>query len=167
MSQGVRAHPVREARAAGVPLDDLVETLSGEAAAAQVHEHPLLVAQADELRTSEAQIGLEALYGLRPDRDDPLLGSLAAGAQDSGVEIKLGELQGGRLRRAQAACVHRLEQRPVPQCGRTRAGGLLEKLDDVVAPKDVRQTPPRARGSQLGGRIVVKQLLTAQVAVER
>ena len=48
VAQRVRAHPALQAGAARVALDDLVEALAREAAAAVVDEQVALLAQADE-----------------------------------------------------------------------------------------------------------------------
>ena len=61
VSQRVRTHSPREPSAAGVPLNDLVETLAREPAAASVQEHTRLLAQADEPRTPLVQVSAQRL----------------------------------------------------------------------------------------------------------
>ena len=154
--------------APGVAADDLVEALAGQPAAAQVDEHAPLGPQPDQLRPPPLEVRAQRLDRLAADRHDPLLGALAAGAQDAGLEVELGQLEADRLRRAQAAGVHRLEQRAVPQRRRAGSARLLEQPRHLVAAQHLRAAAPRERGarsSEAGS--CVEDLLAAQVAVER
>ena len=72
-----------------------------------------------------------------------------------------------RLRRAQAAGVHQLEQRAVAQRARVGAARRGEQPRDLAAAQDLRQLLVLARRAQVGGRVVVELALAAQVAVER
>ena len=81
VAQRVRAHPVLQPAFARVALDDLVEPLAAEAAAALVDEEVRLVANADELRAAALQVDPDGGERLAPDRDEPLLRALAASAQ--------------------------------------------------------------------------------------
>ena len=167
VAQRVGAHAVLQPGAAGVALDDLVEPLAGERPPAEVDEHVRLVAQPDQPRPARARgRRCSVAIALHADRHQALLGALAAGAQHPGLEVELGQLQGDRLRGAQPAGVHRLEQRAVAQRAGRVAPGLVEQPVDLVAAEHLRQAAPRARRAQLGGRVVVDQLLAAQVAVE-
>jgi hypothetical protein len=67
------------------------------------------------------------------------------GAQDELVEIEVGHLEADRLRGAQAAGVHQLEQRPVAQVERLRAVGVLDQAHDLGAGQDVREAAAAAR----------------------
>jgi hypothetical protein len=87
--QRVRAHPSFQPGGAGVALDDLVEALPRESGAAEVDEQVPLIADPHQAGTCVLNVGAERLDRLRPDRDDPLLGPLAARAQDPGLEIEL------------------------------------------------------------------------------
>ena len=71
-----------------------------------------------------------------------------------GLEVEVGRLERDRLRRAQAAGVHELEQRAVAQRGGLGARGLVEQARDLVAGQDVRQAPAllRARAAAPSGR---------------
>src|SRR3954468_660957 len=105
MAQGVRAHPVGETGGVRVALDDLVEALAGEAAAAMVFEQPRLEPVADEprpapghvraagLRPPTAEVGAAGARGRGADRDQPLLGSLAARPQDPGLGVDVLRLE--------------------------------------------------------------------------
>ena len=52
VAQRVRAHPVLQAGRAGMPADDLVQALTGQPVTAEVHEHPGLGPDSDELRAA-------------------------------------------------------------------------------------------------------------------
>src|SRR5215207_4823417 len=97
MPQRVGAHPVTEARGLGVAQDDLVETLPRQRTAAEVEEELPLVLGADELGAPRAQIHPDRGDRLAADRDEPLLGSLAASADDAVLEIDVVETQRDRF----------------------------------------------------------------------
>src|SRR3954447_25691553 len=167
VAQRVRAHPPLEAGGARVALDDLVEALARQAAAAAVEDETRLVAQPDERGTAAVEVGARGEDGLAADRHEALLAALAAGAQDPGLEVDVADLERDRLRRAQPARVHELEQRPVAQGRRVRAARGGEQLRDLAAAQDLRQALALARRAEVGGRVVVDRVLAAQVAVER
>ena len=133
VAQRVRAHPVREAGRGRVALDDLVEALARQAGAAVVDEQARLEPVADEPPAPAREVGVDGARGGGADRHDPLLGALAAGLQDPGLEVDVGGLEVDRLRRPQPARVHQLEQRAVAQRGRLGPARLLEQLRDLVA----------------------------------
>ncbi len=87
VAQRVRAHALLQTRAPCVALDDLVEPLARQSSAAQVDEHPRLVAVTDQARSGSVEVVVEALDRLGADRDDPFLGALAPGAQDPRLKI--------------------------------------------------------------------------------
>ncbi len=126
-----------------------------------------LEAVAHELRPALAEVGVDRLRGRRADGHDPLLGALAAGAQDADLEVDVGRLEVDRLRGAQAAGVHQLEQRAVAQGGGLGAAGLVEQLGDLVAAEHVRQAAALLGRAQVGGRVGLEDVLAAQVAIER
>ena len=139
-----------EPRGARVALDDLVEALARQAAAAVVDEQPRLVAVADELRAAAAEVGADArAVAARADRHEPLLGALAAGAQDAGLEVDVADLEVDRLGGAQAAGVHQLEQRAVAQRGRLGAPGWASSRATSSRREHLREPPALARGAQL------------------
>src|SRR5918911_819142 len=72
---------VGEAGRARVALDDLVEALPGQAAAALVDEQVALVTQADQRRTPALDVYQHRGDRLAADRDEALLAALAPGAQ--------------------------------------------------------------------------------------
>src|SRR3954454_13655935 len=121
VAQGMRAHLAGEAGVAGVALDDLVEPLAGQRAAAEVDEEPRLVAVADQLRAAAAQVAVDRGDRLPPQRHQPLLRALAASAQYPLAQIDVPQLEPDRLRGAQAARVHHLEQGAVAQRRRLAA----------------------------------------------
>ena len=148
-------------------LDDLVEPLAGEAGAAVVDEEVALVAQADELRAAALEVAAGGRDGLAADRDEPLLGALAARAQHAGAQVDGADGEVDGLARAQPAGVHELEHRAVAQRGGVAAAGRREQPGDLVAAEDLRQLEVLARRAQLRRRVVGDDLLAAQVAVER
>src|SRR3954468_1175092 len=164
--QRVRAHLARQPRGGRVALDDLVEALAREAVAAVVDEQPRLVVVADQLRAAAAEVGAERPRGGGADRHHPLLGALAAGAQDARFEVEVADLEVDRLGGAQAAGVHDLQQRAVAERGRLGALRLGEQLRDLVAREHLRELAALARRLELGGRVVLDQVLAPQVAVE-
>src|SRR5438270_5629358 len=89
--------------------------------------------KAHELRPAPLDVLLEARHRLTPDRHDALLRSLSAGTEHGRLEIDVAELQGYRLRGAQPAGVHRLQQRAITQRGRRRSPWLGEQASDFVA----------------------------------
>src|SRR3954469_24292907 len=98
--QGVRAHLAVEPGSPGVPLDDLVEPLAREAAAAVVEEQGGLHAVAGQTRAPPAggrarggEGGGGRGGGGGAERREPLLGALAARAQDAGLEIHVTDLE--------------------------------------------------------------------------
>ncbi len=72
-----------------------------------------------------------------------------------------------RLRGAQAAGVHRLEQRAVTERGGRVSGRLREQTLDLVAAEHLRQAAGRPRRAELRGRVVLEDLLAAQMAIKR
>jgi hypothetical protein len=104
--------------AGGVTLDDLVEALAGQWAAAAIQKQPRLGLVFEQHGAPAAAVGAECGQRLAPDRHDPLLRALAAGAQQPLVEVDVGELEADRLGGAQAARVHQLEQGAVAQSER-------------------------------------------------
>ena len=166
VAQRVRAHLAREPRRGGVALDDLVEALAREPAAAVVDEQPGLVAVPDEPRPAADEVDAERAGGLAADGHDPLLVPLAAGAQLAAVEVEVRELDVDRLRRPQPAGVHHLEQGAVAQRRRLGPFGLGEQLGDFFAREDLGQLAALTRGLELGGRVILDQPLSAEMAVE-
>ena len=104
---------------------------------------------------------------LAADRHEPLLGALAARAQHALLEVDVRELQADRLRGAQAARVHELQQRAVAQRAGLGPLRLASSRVDLSAREHARQAL-RLRGprsSAVG--IVLDRALATQVAVER
>src|SRR5215216_1387088 len=87
MAQGVRAHPVRQARAHGMAADDLVEALSGQLPAAEVDEQVPLGRALDERGAPALQVRPQRLESGLADWDHPLLRALATSAQHSLVYV--------------------------------------------------------------------------------
>jgi hypothetical protein len=116
---------------------------------------------------SPAEVGDERTRGGRPDRHEPLLGALAACAQHACLEVDVADLEPDRLRRAEPAGVHELEQRAVSQRRRLGAARRLQQPRDLVAREDLGQPPTLFGRAQVGGRVVGDEVLAAQVAVER
>ncbi len=167
MAERVGAHLAVEPGSAGVALDDLVQPLAGEPGAAVVDEQRGLEPVADEPRPAAADVGDERARGGRADRHEPLLGALAAGAQDPGLEVDVAELEPDRLRRTQPAGVHQLQQRAVAEGGRLGTARSLEQLADLVAAQYLRQPAALLGRAQVDGRVVGDEVLAAQVSVER
>src|SRR3954447_25081592 len=166
VAQRVRAHLARQPGGGRVALDDLVEALAREAVAAVVDEQPRLVVVADQLRAAAAEVGAERARGGGADRHHPLLGALAAGAQDARLEVEVADLEVDRLGGPQTAGVHDLEQRAVAERGRLGARRLGEQLRHLVAREHLRELAGLPRRLQLGGRVVLDQVLAPQMAVE-
>jgi hypothetical protein len=166
VAQRVRAHLVGEPGRGGVALDDLVEALAREPGPAPVHEQLRLPAVADQARPAALEVDRERAGRRGPDRDEPLLVALAARAQDARLEVDVPRLERDRLRRAQAARVHDLEQRAVAQRGRLGAGRLAEELGDLVAREHVRQAAALARRPELRGGVLGQRAGASEVAVE-
>src|SRR4051812_42187051 len=115
VAQRVRAHPVLEPDGARMALDDLVEALPREAGATAVDEQMPRVGGGGQLRAAALEVEAHGGDGLAPDRDEALLGALAAGAQHAGLQVEVTDLEVDRLARAQPTRVHELEQRAVAQ----------------------------------------------------
>ena len=60
-----------------------------EACAAEVDEEPALLADAHQRRAPALDVGAKRADRLGPDGNDPLLGSLAPGADDAGLAVEL------------------------------------------------------------------------------
>ena len=73
VTKGVRAHASLQPRTSGVALDDLVQPLPRQPAAALVDEHLLLVAQSHQPRPAPLEVRPQCVDRLGPDRHDPLL----------------------------------------------------------------------------------------------
>ena len=79
---------IRSARPAlGVALDDLVEALAREPAAAVVDEQALLEPLAHDLRPAALEVGEDGTRRGRAHGHEALLGALAARAQDALLEV--------------------------------------------------------------------------------
>src|SRR6188472_357652 len=90
VAQGVWAHLACQAGIAGVALDDFVEALATQRAAAEVDEELRLVAVADQLRPAAAEVTGDRRDRLAAERHQPFLAALAAGAQEALVQIDVG-----------------------------------------------------------------------------
>src|SRR4051794_5338689 len=97
VAQGVRAHPVREARGDGVPADDLVEALPRERLAAEVDEEMRLEPPAQQPLATALHVDARGLDGRPPDRNDPLLRALPPCAEHSDLEVDVPHLKRDRL----------------------------------------------------------------------
>ena len=166
VAQRVRAHLRGQPGRARVALDDLVEPLARQPGAAVVEEQARLQPVAGQPRAAALEVDLQRAAGGRADRDEPLLGALAARAQDALLEVHVADLEPGRLGGAQPAGVHDLQQRAVAQRGRLGALGLLEQERDLVAAEDLRELAGLARSAQVRGRVVGQHVLAAEMAVE-
>ena len=166
VAQRVGAHALLEAGAAGVALDDLVEALAGEGPAAVVYEQALLEAQAHERRTSAFTVEANGAHGLAADRDDALLGALALGAEQSLVEVHVGEAELDGLGGAQAAGVDQLQEGAVAQRERIASAGPREQAGDVLAGEDGGQAAALRGSPEVVRGVVLDQLLAPEVLVE-
>src|SRR6476646_5396835 len=166
VAQRVRAHLAGEAGVARVALDDLVEPLAGQRPAAEVDEQLRLVAVADQLRPAAAQIAVDRRDRLPAERHQAFLRALAAGAEEALAQVDVAQLQPDRLRSAQPAGVHHLQQGPVAQRRRLAPLRRGEQLLHLGVVENVRQFLRPARGAEVGGRVVADQLVAAQVLVE-
>jgi len=104
-----------------------------EAGAAAVDEQLRLHLVADQRGTPTLLICAQRRDRLAADRNNPLLGALAARAQHSLVEVDVARLQPDRLRGTQPTCVHDLEQSAIAQRPRLGPLGLAEQLGDLIA----------------------------------
>src|ERR1700759_4859278 len=100
VAQRVRAHLPVETHLLGVALDDLVEALAGQCAAAEVHEELALEALADKIGATCTQVALDRARRLSPKRDYSLLRALAVGADEAAAHVDVADLEADRLRRA-------------------------------------------------------------------
>ncbi len=82
------------------------------------------------------------------------------------MQVDVGDLQPDRLRGAQPAGVHHLEQRPVAQGRRLVAARGREQLLHLGVVEDLGQLLGPARGAERRGRVVADQLVAAQLLVE-
>ena len=121
VAQRVRAHLAAEAGGAGVALDDLVEALAAERAAAEVDEQLRLVALADQLRPAAAQVGGDRRDRLAAERDEPLLRALAAGAQEALAQVEVAPA------RARSSPRRAARTRTSPRAGRGRAASSARR----------------------------------------
>ena len=81
-------------------------------------------------------------------------------------EVDVADLELDRLRRAQPAGVHRLQQRAVAQRRRLGAARLAQQLGDLVARQHLRQLAAGLRGAQVGRRVGAERADAPQVPVE-
>src|SRR5262245_12335254 len=137
VAEGVRAHLAVEAGIVGVALDDLVEPLAGQSAAAEVDEQLALEPAADELLTAGSQVALDRAPRLAAERDDPLLRALSVGADEPAGHVDVADLESDRLRRPQTAAVHDLQQGAVAQADRVGPVGAIEQLADLALAENV------------------------------
>ena len=150
-----------------VALHNLVEALPAEASPTAVDEDVPLGAKADQRGTPAVEVGAHRRDGLAADRHHPFLRTLAAGPKKLLVEIDVLEPKVDGLRRAQAARVEELEQRPVALRRRRAPLRRREQLVHLVTAQHVRKPLCLARAAQLGGRVMLDHALATEVAVER
>src|SRR5881392_2116325 len=100
VAQRVRTHAPLEARTAGVTLDDLVDALAGQPAAAPVQEDPRLSARAEQDGAPALAVGAQSRDRLAPDRHEALLGALAPRPQQPLLEVDVADVQRCGLRDA-------------------------------------------------------------------
>jgi hypothetical protein len=124
------------------------------------------VALADQLRAAAAQVDADRGDRLAAERDEALLRALAPGAQEALAQVDVGDLEPDRLRGAQPARVHHLEQGAVAEHGRLVAARRGEQLLDLGVVEDLGQLLGAAGRGQHRGRVVGDQLVAAQVLVE-
>ena len=104
---------------------------------------------------------------LAAERHQALLRALAAGAEEALAQVDVADLEADRLRGAQPAGVHRLQQRPVAQDRRLIAARSGEQELDLGVVEDLRQLLRPAWRAERGGGVVGDQLIPPQVLVER
>src|SRR3954453_18418172 len=125
VAEGVRAHLAVEPDVLGVALDDLVEALASESTPAEVDEQLGLGRAAHELGTTRAQVAAHSRSSLPAERHGSLLGPLAVRARKAALDVDVADLEADRLRCAEAAAVHELQERAVAQRDRV---GLRDAL---------------------------------------
>ena len=167
VAQRVRAHLVLEPRRLGVALHDLVQPLPRQPRPPVVDEQPVVRPVAHQPRARLGEVVAQRPHRLAPDRDDSFLGALPASPQHARLQVDVAHLQVHRLRGPQPAGVHDLQQRPVPQRGRLGPLRLGQELLHLRPGQDLRQALGALGPPQLGGGVVVDDLLPPQVAVER
>ena len=123
---------------------------------------------ADELRPAAAQVGVDRARGGRADRDEPLLGALAARAQDAGLEVDVAE---SRARSPPTRAARRRTSAPAAR-GRAARAARCRAAARAARPTSSRVSTCGSRRLCLGARrstvgSSVEQVLAAQVAVER
>src|SRR3954465_11667478 len=106
VAEGVRAHLAVEPDVLGVALDDLVEALASEGAAAEVDEELGLGRGAHELRTTRTQVAAHSRSSLPTERHGSLLGPLAVRPREAALDVDVADLEADRLRCAQPAAIH-------------------------------------------------------------
>ena len=122
VAQRVRAHLAVEPRGLGVALDDLVEPLAGQRAAAEVDEQLALRLGPDQLRAvPRAGTASTAAAASRPTGTIRSFEPLPCGRTKPAAQVEVGDLQADGLGGAQPAAVHQLQQRPVAERDRVRS----------------------------------------------
>ena len=114
------------------------------------------------------EVGVDRAGRGRADGHEPLLGALAAGAQDAGLEVDVADARGrspptraARTRTSAPAARGRAARAARCRCG------CSSSLRDLVAREHVRQPPALLGRAQVGRRVGLEDALAAQVAVER
>src|SRR5919109_1135501 len=166
VTQRVRADAIGEPGRDGVAADDLVEALAGQRAAAEIDEHMRFGGPLHQAGPSPLEVCAQRLRGRLADRHHALLRALPPRTEHTLLQVDVGQLEPDRLRSAEAAGVHQLEQRTVPQRGRLRASRLREQSVDLPASEDVGQLTRAPRRAQRGGGVRIQQAFPAHVAVE-
>src|SRR5919109_1339125 len=166
VTQRVRADAIGEPGRDGVAADDLVEALAGQRAAAEIDEHMRFGGPLHQAGPSPLEGCAQRLHGRLADRHHALLRALPPRTEHTLLQVDVGQLEPDRLRSAEAAGVHQLEERTVPQRGRLRASRLREQAVDLPAGEDVGQLTRAPRRAQRGGGVRIQQAFPAHVAVE-
>ena len=135
-----------EAGLGGEAPQDQERSGAGERAALRVQEELGPVARV-EVRAAAGEVAPQRLDGRASERDDALLVALAGDADEAVVEVDARLVEADRLGDAEAGAVEQLDQRPVAQRARRRAGRGLDQPLDLAGRQRARQgaRPPRQR----------------------
>src|SRR5437763_10087733 len=107
-----------------------------------------------QVRPAVCEVAAERVGGLAPDRNDPLLRSLADAADEPPLEVDGRPLEADGLARAQARAVEQLDERAIAQRARCRPGRGFDQPFRLTGRESPRERTPAAWQIELHSGVV-------------
>src|SRR5215204_5262402 len=130
-------------------------------------QEELRAVAAIEVRATSREVASERVDGLAADRDDAFLPALADRPNEPLVEVDAALVEADRLADTEAGAVEELDEGPVAEVARRRAGGGLDQPLRLGGRQRAWKAPGAARQLELRCRVRVCRSDQDEMAEER